>query len=230
MIYENALHLWKIPLNISEKEISSLVLSLSEEERKSATRFRFDKHRHRYIIAHAAMRKIVANHLNISTHALNIDFNKYGKPYISNNPLYFNLSHSEDIALVSISFHGQVGIDIEFLKSEIDMLGIAQRFFHPIEFEQLIKIPPENRSHYFYTCWTGKEAFLKAKGIGIANHLKMFALDLQDLNKLKIILVDKAFDEFKTWTIHTFQPQENYMATVVSQAKPEALVMHDYSS
>lgn len=227
MTIDNALHIFIIPLSTPKADLKQLLSELSEEEQNIAMRFKFEKHRRRYIVSHAAMRHILAAQLKTPEHDLKIEINENKKPYIQNNPLYFNLSHSKEMALLALSYQGIVGIDVEFMNPVIDMMGIAERYFHPVEYDQLKRMPEENRDQYFYHCWTGKEAFLKAKGVGIANYLKMFALDIQDLKKLKIISTNKELEEFGKWSVHSFQPGDHYRATVVS-ALPQVLDVHEY--
>jgi 4'-phosphopantetheinyl transferase len=175
------------------------------------------------------MRTILAQALKISAADLQIQTHKEGKPYIPQNPLYFNLSHSEELAMLALSFQGEVGIDIEYLNPDIDTINIPKRFFHPLECEQLEQMPPEKRQHYFYYCWTGKEAYLKAKGVGIANHLQQFSLNFQNPDSIKIVFTTKELEEFKNWTVYTFQPNNNYLSTVVSSTASNILQFHNFS-
>lgn len=228
MIHNDLLQIWKIPLNIAISELQSLFNILSQEEQQIALRFKFEKHYRRYVVSHAAMRNILAKQLNISHQKIIFEISGNGKPFIQKNPLQFNLSHSEEIAMLAISCHGDVGIDVEYMKDFVDVMGITQRFFHPIELNQLQKIDAEDRLRHFYYCWTAKEAYLKAKGVGIANHLKMFAVDFQDISALKILWAHKELIAFNDWYIQAFEPQQNYIATVVSATKPKELIINEY--
>lgn len=225
---DKTLHIWKIPLNIPESELPPLFALLSNEEKETAKKFRFEKHRRRYIASHSAMQSILAQQLNIPVQNLQIQAHENGKPYIPHTPLHFNLSHSEELALLVLSSQAEVGIDIEHLKPDIDTIGISKRFFHPIESEQLQRLPPEKRLKHFYCCWTGKEAYLKAKGVGITHHLKLFALNFQDPEKIHLVFVTKELEEFNNWFVHSFQLDNDYTATVVSSTKPNTVLFHDY--
>jgi 4'-phosphopantetheinyl transferase len=227
-VTDSTLHIWKIPLEIPAPELSKLFSLLNDKEKNTATRFRLDQHRRRYIVSHAAMRNILGLLLNTSAHQIEFRTQENGKPYIPQSPIHFNLTHSKELALLAISYQGDVGIDLEYFKQGIDSLGIAERFFHPKEVEQIKQFSSEDRDKYFYFCWTGKEAYLKAKGIGIANHLKMFSLNLLDWQKLRVISAEKGLEEFKDWFTYTYQPQENYISTVVSSTTPSNILFHDY--
>lgn len=222
----NTLHLWKILLNISETELPEMFSILNSEEQEHADRFLFEKHRRRYIVAHAKMRQIIAAQLKISASEVIFQTNENGKPYIPGLPLHFNLSHSEEMAIVAITATAEVGVDIEYVKNDIDALEIAERFFHRDEFAQLKKAPPEKYLHYFYTCWTGKEAYLKAKGHGITNYLNKFSLNIQDPKSIKIIFADKELDEFKSWFVRSFRLDPDYIVTVVCTEPNSDLEIH----
>lgn len=230
MLTNNTLDIWTIPLNVPESELLQMFSVLNEEEKKSAMRFRFDKHRRRYIASHAAMRTILAKALSISAANLQFQTQKEGKPYLLDNPLYFNLSHSEELAMLVLSDQGEVGIDIEYLNFDIDTINIPKRFFHPLECEQLEQMPAEKRPLYFYYCWTGKEAYLKAKGVGIANHLQQFSLDFQNPANIKVRFTTQELEDFKNWTVYTFRPKNNYLSTVVSSTASNNLHFHEYKN
>ncbi len=226
---DNLLHIWKIPLNLAESALYGLVPVLDEQEKAKAAHFRFPKHRRRYIVAHAAMRYILGSQLEILPQDLELLISEKEKPYIAENPLYFNLSHSEEMAILATSFQAEVGIDIEHLKPEIDTLGIAQRFFHPIELAQLEQASPEQRLKIFYTFWTGKEAYLKAKGVGITNHLQHFALELQDAQKLRIHSVKEEFEGMQDWFVDNFEIEPDYIITAVCLKMPHQIEFHEFN-
>jgi 4'-phosphopantetheinyl transferase len=226
---DNTLHVWKIPLDLPESELAPLFSLLDETEKQRAKQFHFDIHRRRYIAAHAAMRLILAEQLKISAQTVDIQVHQNGKPFLPNSSLHFNLSHSEELALIALSNQAQVGVDVEHIKDDVDVLGISRRFFHPLEAEQLEQMPPALRERSFYHCWTGKEAYLKANGLGIGHHLKMFALDLQSPQKLQILCVEKGFDEFSHWFGDTFSLGGQYIAAIVAKTAPNSVIFHDYN-
>lgn len=94
-----------------------------------------------------------------------LDFNENGKPYL--DFCFFSISHSGDFAVCAVSDF-PVGVDIERMK------GFKQRdkymLFTPMESEYVNKSDPENR---FFTLWTRKEAYIKAKGGKISDAAKV---------------------------------------------------------
>jgi len=222
----NPLHIWKIPLDITEVEVKELFPTLTAEEQENATRFRFDKHRRRYVASHAAMRKILADHLNISDAELNVVTDRNGKPYIPNNPVYFNLSHSEEMAILALSENCSVGIDVEYVDQKVNAMSIANRFFHPLEAAQLEGLPGKDLVNNFFRCWTAKEAYLKAMGVGITEHLKVFALKYVNTNKPYVMWVDQKYSEVAKWSVYNIEFKKHYIGNIVSTSCLEQIVYY----
>lgn len=225
---QNTLHLWKIPLTVDESALEHLQSLLTNEEKKNAAQFKFEKHRHRYIASHAATRIILADQLQQPIEKLIISATENGKPYIPNNPIFFNLSHSGDLAYIAITNQGDVGIDVEKIKPTIDALEIAKRFFHPLELKQFNEIPQEKHKDFFYYCWTGKEAFVKTKGIGITSYLSDFALEFKNFPDIKVIETAIPLQEFKDWYVYTFSVNEDHVTTVVCCETPSIIKHHEF--
>jgi 4'-phosphopantetheinyl transferase len=92
-------------------------------------------------------------------------------------PLFFNLSHTDDLLVLTISAQGEVGIDIE-TKRNHNFWDISKRFFHADELARMEALDQQERERSFYRLWTLKEAFFKALGIGITAGLDKIQIDL----------------------------------------------------
>lgn len=93
---------------------------------------------------------------------------EHGKPCLQlNKPLHFNMSHSMGWALIGISAHAPVGVDIELPRPLADWTALAQRSLSPAEWANLMALPPGRHAGAFLQCWTRKEACLKALGSGL---------------------------------------------------------------
>jgi len=100
-----------------------------------------------------------------------LDFgaNPHGKPYLCHAPeIEFNLSHSQDRALVAVALAVPVGVDIERLRPMPDCLAVGERFFPPSDAAALAAIPPDRREAAFFRRWTRIEAMSKARGVGLS--------------------------------------------------------------
>jgi len=90
---------------------------------------------------------------------------------LSDLPLYFNVSHSEDLALIAFAYRREVGIDVEWVKPIREMQQIAERYFCPSERELLRRTRTDMQPTLFHQYWTRKEALVKATGDGLSLRL-----------------------------------------------------------
>ncbi|MCW7537505.1 4'-phosphopantetheinyl transferase superfamily protein [Aquabacterium sp. A7-Y] len=142
---------------------------LSAEERARGARFVFERDRRRYLAAHCALRAVLARHCGCEPAALSYGQGPQGKPFLTSHAgPAFNLSHSGDVALIGLAPEGELGVDVELLRPMNDVLGLARSNFSTPEFQALQALPPEQRELAFLTCWTRKEACLKALGTGLS--------------------------------------------------------------
>ncbi len=141
---------------------------LSEEERVRASRLHFGIDRERFIAAHVALRRALAEQSALRADTLCLVCGPFGKPWMPERPrIRFSLSHSHALALIAVGTRGPLGADVEHLRPVPDALTLAERHFTPREYEALLALPAARRGLAFLTCWTRKEACLKAIGLGL---------------------------------------------------------------
>ena len=174
--------------------------TLSSDEQERAQRFRFDRDRVRYQRGRATLRARVSECIKVAPDAIRFDYGAQGKPRIAKSALHFNLAHSESLAVLAISYR-ELGIDIEAHRTGFAEDQIAERFFAPIEVQQLRALPIAQQSAAFFRCWTRKEAFIKALGGGLSIPLDDFTVAFADNDRPRITWVRDAPDEHDAWTI-----------------------------
>lgn len=141
---------------------------LSRDELARAENFRFATDRQRFVAAHIALRQALAAHTGLRADALNFTVGSFGKPALPAPPrTQFSLSHSQGLALIAIGGRGPLGADVEQLRPVPDARALAAQHFTQRENAALAELPARERDHAFLTCWTRKEACLKAIGIGL---------------------------------------------------------------
>jgi 4'-phosphopantetheinyl transferase len=174
-------HVWRADLAIAARSLDELQTTLSGEELARAARFYFPRDRRRFIASHAIVRDLLGGYLDAAPGALEFSSNEYGKPALTGNlrgALSFNLSHSGEQVLLALSRGREVGIDIEqFIPARTDS-AIAENYFSPAEVARLHALPAELRPRAFFNCWTRKEAYIKARGMGLAIPLDSFDVSL----------------------------------------------------
>jgi len=151
--------------------------SLDPAETSRAARFYFEHHRQRFIASHVFLRRILAHYLQTPPKALCFTHNPHGKPALIESPLHFNLSHSQNLAVLAVTQAHPVGIDIEYFSTR-DYDGIAKMMFSPQEYKGLKAIHPRLKPLSFFNIWAQKEAVIKACGLGLAYDTQSFNVPL----------------------------------------------------
>ncbi|MFN4098268.1 MAG: 4'-phosphopantetheinyl transferase family protein [Pararhodobacter sp.] len=148
--------------------------TLSPDERTRAGRFIFCRDRDRYVAGRVRLRAILSLYTGLAPDAIKFRYGQNGRPGID-GPC-FNLSHSGDLALLAIGDEAPLGADIEARRPI--SLDVAQSHFAPDEICSLRALPEPQRQAAFFRCWTRKEAYLKARGTGLATDLSSFTVTL----------------------------------------------------
>ena len=132
------------------------------------------------MVGRALLRFILARYLRRQPADIVFTYGANGKPALDNTEptLHFNLAHSENRVVYAFSHAGELGVDIELVRSLPEFESIARHFFSPEECAQLLSLPAGQRAEAFFNCWTRKEAYLKAVGDGLMVPLNSFQVSL----------------------------------------------------
>lgn len=219
ILKETDVHVWASPLDLDSLEYEKFWELLSGEEKDRANRFAFDHLRHRFVAAHGKLRQLIAKYLQVLPQRIVFQKNSHGKLYLGGSPLHFNLSHSKNLALYAFTLNRAIGVDVEFIRQKIEAEEIAQRFFSEAEVRSLLSFAPERRTQAFFKCWTRKEAFIKALGLGIFYPLEQFEVDLvADFGSISL----KVHDQLQAavdWQLWALKPESQFAAAVVTMGK-----------
>jgi 4'-phosphopantetheinyl transferase len=207
----NDVHIWRINLNSSESQLQFFRETLSSDEIARAQRFYFPEHRQRFIAGRGTLRAILGQYLGIDPKQVEFEYQPRGKPLLAakfaDKGLLFNLSHSQDLALLGVSYQNQIGVDLEYIRTMSDLEGLAKRFFSFKEYEYLRLFSPQEQQQIFFRYWTCKEAYLKATGDGLVQ-LEEIEISLTP-NQPSQLLVSGG------WNLRELTPAENFAAAVV---------------
>ena len=149
-----------------------LVRSLSDEERGRVGQFHFRRDAIRFAAGRAALRSGLAECLGVEPCELVFRLGRHRKPELA-PPLdrsgwQFNASRSDGLGVYAVTRGRRIGVDVERLRPLPDLGEIAERVFSADERRRLDRLSPAERLEGFFNCWTRKEAYLKATGIGLA--------------------------------------------------------------
>jgi phosphopantetheinyl transferase len=96
-----------------------------------------------------------------------------GRPFFEDRRADFSISHSGQLAAVAWSEGGaRVGCDAELLNPRRNHTEISRIFFHQAEQEYISAAETKEQCRCFYSLWVLKEAYLKMKGLSVAEMLK----------------------------------------------------------
>ncbi|HEX8557463.1 MAG TPA: 4'-phosphopantetheinyl transferase superfamily protein [Pyrinomonadaceae bacterium] len=208
-------HVWRVtPLTRPADEVAALRALLSEDEAARADRFRFERHRGHFIVARAALRRILGRYLGSPGRLLRFGYNEYGKPSLAHPTLRFNLSHAGEVALLAVTSGREVGVDVEAIRDDVEGEKLAEHFFSPGEVETLMSLPEAARARAFFDCWTRKEAFIKALGSGLSHPLDAFDVSLAPGEPAALLRTRADSREAARWTLRELEPGEGYAAAV----------------
>jgi 4'-phosphopantetheinyl transferase len=209
---------WLIDVNEARDELQSFTALLSRAEQERAARFKFDKDRRLFTVAHAALRSILASYLKIASTSLEFADGAKGKPKfapaLAGRGVEFTLSHSHQTALLGVAQGREVGVDVEYVKRDFQFADVAKRFFTPSEVDALQGLPPQLQREAFFKCWTSKEAFLKAKGTGLSGKLDEVEITLTAEQRVQITA------NVPGWSLIELDPGDDYEGALVVEGAP----------
>ena len=165
-------HLWLVSLDQPPDRMAQFSALLSPAESKRAARFHFERDRRRYVVRHGYLRILLGHYLKVPPRELEFLTQAHGKPVLGETGLEFNLSHSEELAVFAFA-RTPVGIDVEYVRANVPHLRVAQ-VFTKREQEYIASRSPGDQLRTFFSCWTCKEACIKAVGKGLAMPLNSF--------------------------------------------------------
>ena len=151
-------YIWEGRLDVPDRVTAAARTLLSGRERKRADRFVYDRHRRRYTVAQAHLRRVLGQLTGTLPDRIRFHYEEKGKPFVTGGPS-FNQSHSEDRLMIAVAASGRLGVDIEELRRVRLMLGIVDKNFAPDEAARMHTAPADERQELFFRIWTRKEAF-----------------------------------------------------------------------
>ena len=123
--------------------------------------------------------------------------------------IHFSVSHRDGVAAFAFAFEGPVGIDIEKVDESVECVEIARQFFTAREAAQIAALAPPGQVEAFFTCWTRKEAYVKAAGIQPFDSFEVGMAGNEIVNRLHP-------QKNGMWTFESLDAPEDYKCSLVS--------------
>jgi 4'-phosphopantetheinyl transferase len=217
------IRVWLWSLKAGKAMLERMSESLSGDERRRSGELKFDAHQRRFVAARAGLRKILANVLGESPEALVFSYSARGKPSLSDPEgpagLRFNLSHSEDVAMLALSWGIEVGLDLEAEGEDHPSWDMAELTFNPVEIEWLTEHSTTDFSKAFMELWTLKEAVLKAEGSGLAAGSEQYSVIPESSGCARVLGHPDGLEQ-ADWQARSFCPLEGFRAAIAWREHP----------
>jgi 4'-phosphopantetheinyl transferase len=213
-------HLWYVfPKALTDPVLLDAYHDLMcPEERVQQRRFYFEKGRHEYLVTRALVRTTLSRYVKLDPRMWRFAKNAYGRPEIAHPqgilPLGFNLSHTDGLIVCLVALDREVGVDVEDTERPGMTVEIANQFFSPAEVKALQALPVSAQRHRFFEYWTLKEAYIKARGMGVSLPLEQFSFHLKAGRPVRISFDPRLQDDPLSWQFVQFRPTPRHMMAV----------------
>jgi len=160
--------IYTVNLTLCKLDIGLLWGCLSPKEKIQANKYYTSNLRNRYIISHSILRCILGYYTYQLPQDVEFFYNDYGKPFLQNNNIQFNMSHSHDLVSYIISPYYKAGIDIEWHDMTLDIDELTSLVLTSYEHKLIAELKDIKKLEFFYNLWTIKESLIKASGHGLS--------------------------------------------------------------
>lgn len=220
-ITRDDVHIWRFSLDRPSQLLDRLIPLLSEDERQRSQRLCFAQDSRRYILCRGLLRCILGRYLNTAPQTLVFSYSSTGKPEVQNSAgLQFNLTHSENLALIGIARDRATGVDLEYVQPVAAMQRVIKRICSPQEQAIFATLSKDAQLAAFYTCWTRKEAYLKATGEGFGRPLDQVEVSFIPGSPAQLLRVHGISDAGERWSLHSLHPAPGYIAAIAVAGTP----------
>lgn len=198
---------------------------MSPEERARHERFRGDRLRHDFLMARALVRRTLSRYADVAPEDWTFEMGSHGKPSIARrhgSRLRFNLSHTRGMIACAVRLNDEVGLDVETSARRNDITRIADRFFSAEEVRALRSLPAAEHPARFFTYWALKEAYIKARGLGLAIPLGAFTFRVEGEGPIGIDLDERITEDPGGWRFdHRWATEVHSLAVAAPRATNE---------
>jgi 4'-phosphopantetheinyl transferase len=204
-------HVWHVdPAAISAPEvIETCAHWLDSDERSRWHAFKTAALQHDFLVAHALCRGVLSHYTNEPPQSWQFTRGVFGKPALhaprAFSNLRFNLSHTQNLALVALTVAKEIGVDAEQIREEVDQEIIARHFFSPADRVVLASSVAGTQRETFFNLWVMKEAYLKGIGEGLTRSPETFTVPYDG---------QSGTVRFEGWQLACSKPTPKHVAAV----------------
>lgn len=217
--------LWLLwPADLAGRDLWPDYLELLDPaEQQHYWRLRLPEVRRQYLLTRALVRTTLSRYRPLPPRDWRFAPGPHGRPEIFNPEtagLRFNVSHTRDLIACTVADGREIGVDVEWTARRNDLDGIAHRFFSARECDDLRRLPVERRADRFFDYWTLKEAYIKARGLGLSCPLGRFSFVLQPDQPIRLMIDASLRDSPERWRFWLARPGDrNRLAVCVEKTE-----------
>jgi 4'-phosphopantetheinyl transferase len=167
---------------------------------------------------------VAARYLDLSPRSVRVVRSPTGKPELDGSDLTVGLAHSGEAVLVAIASSGDVGVDVEALRSDAAGWALVDHALTEGERAPLEALAPPDRAEAFLRTWTRKEAILKAAGVGLGLDPRRVELD-----GLAVVAAPPELGRGSDWTLADI-PLAGHAAALALRGRLNGLNLYDAQS
>lgn len=211
------IHLWYLQVDTLDYCLNLFTGLLTQDEKIANDRFSNAEAKKTHLIARGASRILLSRYSGLAPTELCFQKNQYGRPHldpIPDPPLHFNITHTSGMVVLAFARTPEIGVDIEALDANVDAMALAEANFSLAEYNDLKKIPEADQKLRFFHYWTLKEAYIKARGMGLSLPLEKFSFQLDSMKSIQFFCDKSIMEQPEAWQFRLFSPTPKYQLAV----------------
>jgi 4'-phosphopantetheinyl transferase len=222
-----AVDLWAVgPPPLTPADHGRLLTLLTPEEAARGARFVRARDRESFAVTRALVRTVLSRYGPTAPRDWRFVTNAHDCPFVvdaqaGEPPLRFNVSHTEGLIVLAVARGHRIGVDVEAVDREV-LDELPERHFAPDEVRDLRALPPGDQPRVFFDYWTLKEAYIKARGLGLALPLDQFAFQLGEGAAPAIRFAPGFVDDARRWQFWQAWPTPRHrLALAIERDGPD---------
>lgn len=228
VLVPDTVHAWLVPLDATSASVAELSRWLAPDELERARRFHRPLDDARFTVRRGRLREVIGRYLRLNPAEIRFERLASGQPRIQCPPggpaLEFSVAKSEGLAVFAFRLEQALGVDVERVREGVDVEGIAASQFAAEEAARLMGLAAGLRRQAFFECWTRKEAYVKARGVGLALGLDRFAVTCGPGALPALLRVEPRAPAPSEWEVIPFEPAEGWTGALITRRPLTALV------
>jgi 4'-phosphopantetheinyl transferase len=211
-------HLWTATEDAcSLPDLNEAGFLLSGDEREMAGRY-WPARRRQFVAGRALTRLALSRYWPVRPQEWVFALSPHGKPAIRAPEKYvgvhFSIAHTEGLTACLISRIDQTAVDVEKIRDWEDLPLVAQRVLSASEWSDIQPLSGDAWYARFFDYWTLKEAYAKARGLGLSLDLTKIQFALEASGEARASFATELGDESRRWAFRRISLRQGYAAAI----------------